>query len=144
MLVLMQPANFNEERPSALGTYDMMLGLQPRARVIIGMASIAGGVLVTILLWNRGILWGWSIFFAVAGIVTFLSGLAGLSAQKRRKARIAELDARTEEFLEAMMAEKREGRNPIRWLNDQGFHDAEVRSFLIEALNERLKRPTGK
>jgi hypothetical protein len=140
----MLPANFNEERPSVLGTYDMMLGLQPRARVIVGMASIAGGVLLSVLLWNRGILWGLPIFFAVAGIIVFFSGLAGLRRQKDRKARIAEIDARKEELLEAMIAEKREGRNPIRWLNDQGFHDAEVRSFLIEAMNERLRRPAGK
>lgn len=137
----MEPANFNEDRPTTWGTYEMMLGLEPRARVVVGMASIAGGVLLTVLLWNRGILWGLSIFFAFAGIVAFFSGLSGLRKEKERKARIAEIDARKGELLEAMIAEKREGRNPVRWLNDQGFHDAEIRSFLLEAMTERLKKP---
>jgi hypothetical protein len=43
-----------------------------------------------------------------------------------------------------MVAEKREGRNPIRWLNDQGIQDLEIRSLLIEGMNERLKQPRGK
>jgi hypothetical protein len=140
----MEPANFNEDRPTTFGTFQMMLGLQPRGRVIVGMASIAGGVLFTVLSWNRGILWGLPVFFAFAGILVFFSGLAGLRREKDRRERIAAVSARREELLEAMIAEKREGRNPIRWLNDQGFHDADVRSFLIEAMNERLRRPAGK
>jgi len=140
----MQPANFNEESPSAMGTYQMMLGLGPRARVFAGMASIAGGVLFTVLLWNRGVIWGLPVFFVFAGTVVFFSGLAGLRKQKERAARLASIEARKEELLEAMVAEKREGRNPIRWLNDQGIRDAEIRSLLIDGMNERLKRPSGK
>ncbi len=140
----MEPANFNEDRPAPFGTYPMMLGLPPRGRVVAGMASIAGGVLLAVLLWNRGILWSLPVFFAFAGTLVFFSSLAGLRREKERKERIAAVAARREELLGAMIAEKREGRNPIRWLNDQGFHDADVRRFLIEAMNERLRQPSGK
>jgi hypothetical protein len=46
---------------------------------------------------------------------------------------------RKEEILRGMIDAKREGKNPVRRLNDQGILDPEVRTWFLEAMNERLK-----
>jgi len=136
--------NFDRPMATSGGVYQNLLGLPPRPRVIAGMVAIAGGVLLTVMLWNRGVLWGLPVFAVVGGLFLFFSGLAGLRRQKERRALIESVEARREELLEGMVTEKREGRNPVRWLNDHGIHDAEIRSLLIDGMNERLKRPSGK
>ena len=140
----MNPVDFHERSTRPSYVFQRLLVLEPRSRVIAGMIMIAAGVIVSVLLWNRGFVWGWALFAFGAGTLAFFSGLAGLRKEKDRARRLADLEARKDGLIESMVAEKREGRNPIRWLNDQGILDAEIRSLLIDGMNERLKRPTGK
>jgi hypothetical protein len=140
----MSPVDFHERSTRPSYVFQRLLGLAPRSRVTAGMTLIAAGVLVTVLLWNRGVVWGWALFAFGAGTLIFFSGLAGLRKEKERARRLAGLEARKDALLDCMVAEKRDGRNPVRWLNDQGIHDAEIRGLLIDGMNERLKRPSGK
>jgi hypothetical protein len=129
-------------RPAAV--FESLLRLKPRLRVASGMIGIAGGVIVSVLLWNRGVVWGYPLFAAGGGTLLLFSGLAGLRKEKARRELLTSVEEQKGVMIDAMVAEKRDGRNPIRWLNDQGIHDAEIRSLLIEGMNERLQRPTGK
>ena len=128
------------ERPrTSLDVYQNLLGLAPRPRMIAGAIAIAAGVASTILLWNRGVVWGLSLFAFVAGLFLFWSGISGMNRQKARAEQLATFRARQEELLDAMVEEKRQGRNPVRWLNDQGIQDPEIRSLLLEEMGSRLK-----
>jgi len=126
-----------------MGIYQDLLKLAPLPRLIAGIVLIPGGVLTTLVLWNRGVLWGLPAFFSVGGLFLLGSGISGLRQQKARRDRLAALETRREELVEAMVTEKREGRNPVRWLNDQGIHDAEIRGLLLDGMNERFKRPSA-
>jgi hypothetical protein len=141
----MNPTPF-DSRPTSTtgGVFVNLLRLPPRPRVIAGILSIAGGVLVSVLLWDRGVLWGLPIFAFIGGLFMFFSGLTGIRKQKERQKLLASFESRRTDLLDGMVAEKREGRNPIRWLNDQGIQDLELRSLLIEGMNDRLKQPRGK
>lgn len=140
----MQPVNFHDQPGNDISIYQTLLRLRPRSRIIAGMVSIAGGVALTVLLWNRGVVWSLPVFAAVGGIFLFLSGLSGRRKEKERERLLAMAERRQEELISSMVAEKREGRNPVRWLNDQGIHDGEIRTLLLDAMNERLKLPSGK
>jgi hypothetical protein len=132
--------NFNDRPTSAsVDVYERLLGLSPKPRMIAGAIAIAGGVAVTILLWDRGVLWGLPIFAGVGGLFLFFSGIAGMNREKDRKAKWTSFLARKRELLESMAEEKRAGRNPIRWLTDQGIHDPQMRNLLIEELDAALK-----
>lgn len=96
---------------------------------------------MTVALWDRGVLWGLSLFAIAAGVFLSVSGIAGLRSQARRKKMFESAYLRRDEILNVMMAAKREGKNPIRCLNDQGIHDAELRTWFIETMNDRLKPP---
>ena len=140
----MEPANFHERPATPFGIYQDLLKLSPLPRLIAGIVTIPTGILTTMLLWNSGFIWGLPLFFSAGGVFLGISGITGLRAQKARRERLAVLQTRREELLDAMVTERREGRNPVRWLNDQGIHDGEIRNLLLEGMNERFKRPSGK
>jgi hypothetical protein len=131
-----------EDRPvysSSTGIYQNLLGLPPKSRMIAGAVAIAGGVASTVFLWNRGVVWGLSLFAFVSGLFLFFSGISGMNRQKARAQQLAAFQARRKEWVEAMVEEKRRGGNPVRWMNDQGIHDPEIRSLLMEDVTARLK-----
>ena len=131
--------NFDAKPQGSLGLYDRLLRLPPMPRVIAGIVAIAGGGASTILLWDKGVVWGLTLFAVVAGLFLLISGLVGMRHQKVRRELLASVEEKKEEMILKMIELKKQGKNPIRWLNDQGILDAEVRARLLEAMNERLR-----
>lgn len=121
-----------------------MLRLAPKPRIIAGLVLMVGGVGLSALLWDRGVIWGLPLFAGFFGMILFFTGLSGLTKQKARELLLSSVNERKEALIEGMLTEKREGRNPVRWLNDQGILDGEIRGLLIDAMNERLRQPRGK
>jgi hypothetical protein len=138
--------NFDGRPRGPLGLYDRLLRLPPLPRVIAGIVALLGGFVSTVLLWGKGVVWGLTLFAFVAGLFLLISGLVGLRHQKDRQALLDSVSKRKEEMIREMIEAKRKGYNPIRWLNDQGILDAEVRSILLDAMNERMnsEAPPGK
>jgi hypothetical protein len=128
-----------DDQPRATDVFQSYIARPPRERMIAGAIAIALGVAGTVLLWNRGILWGWTVFLFGAGVLLFFSGITGMSRQKARAKELAAFRARQPELVGAMIEEKRRGGNPVRWMNDHGIHDPEIRTILLEELGARLK-----
>jgi hypothetical protein len=59
--------------------------------------------------------------------------------QAKRRKLLESIAGRKEEILRGIIEAKREGKNPVHWLNDQGIHDPEVRTWFLEAMSARLK-----
>ena len=131
--------NFDARPQGSLGLYDRLLRLPPMPRVIAWIVAIAGGGVSTILLWDKGVVWGLTLFAVVAGLFLLISGLVGMRHQKVRRALLASVEEKKEEMILKMIELKKQGKNPVRWLNDQGILDPEVRALLLEAMNERLR-----
>ena len=134
----------HHESRDPVGLYETFLWMTPLQRVFMGTIITGAGVYISVMLWERGVIARLPLFAALAGPFLFFSGLTGLRKAKERKAMFEEIRKREDELVGSMVTDKREGRNPIRWLNDQGIQDLEIRTLLIEAMNERLKQPRGK
>jgi hypothetical protein len=131
--------NFDGKPQGSPGLFTRLLRLPPLPRVIAGIVAILGGAVTTVLLWGKGVVWGLTLFAFVAGLFLLISGLVGLRHQKERQALLDSVSKRKEEMIREMIEAKRKGYNPIRWLNDQGILDAEIRTMLLDAVNERLR-----
>ena len=99
-----------------------LLRAAPVPRLIAGSILFVAGVALGIMLWNRGVVAGITIFLAVVGL-----------------ALVATIEGQREELIISMIAAKQAGKNPIRILNQMAIHDAEIRTSLIEEMNQRLK-----
>ena len=117
---------------------DQLIRLPPKARIVTGILLFCAGVVATIGLWGRGVVWGLTLFLVVVGFLLLLSGIAAHFKERNREAFLASIEQHREEILAAMIGAKREGKNPVRFLNEKGIHDAEIRSALIEEMNQRL------
>jgi hypothetical protein len=121
------------------GSFTRLLRFPPKPRLVAGVLLMMAGVCSTIALWDKGVVWGLTLFGLVAGLFLSISGAAGIWNQARRRKMLESIAGRKEEILQRLMDAKREGKNPVRCLNDQGIHDPEVRTWFLEAMNERSK-----
>jgi hypothetical protein len=121
--------------PSFLG----LIRLPPKLRLAAGILFLAGGVALTVFLWDRGVVWGFSIFAVTAGGLLTASGAAGIRSESKRRALLESINERKEEILQSLIEAKRQGKNPVRLLNEQGIVDPEVRTWFLEAMKERTK-----
>ena len=119
--------------PSFIG----LIRLPPKPRFLVGSVILAGGIFLTVFLWNHGVIASLSIFAVVTGLLMTFSGLAGMRALSKRRQMVVALKERKEEILEALIEAKRQGKNPVRLLNDQGILDPEVRAWFLEELRQR-------
>lgn len=130
----LQPAPQDE-----VDLYQRLLRLPPVPRIVAGIIALAAGAASSVFLWDKGVIFGLTLFAFVAGLFLLISGIASLRHQRKRRALVQSIAARKEEILEGMLAARKEGKNPIRWLNEQGIQDPEIRTWFIEALKARTK-----
>jgi hypothetical protein len=131
--------HFQGEPRETHGILEQLIRLPPKPRILAGIVCLAVGVAATIALWGKGVLWGLTIFFVVAGFLLVLSGISGFFRERNRRAFVEMVETHREEILAAMIDAKRQGQNPVRFLNEKGIHDALVRGALIEEMNQRLR-----
>jgi hypothetical protein len=131
--------NFHDETPRTWNITEQLIRLAPKKRLIAGIVCMTASSGIAVALWEYGVVWGLTIFFFFMGILLSISGGFGLLRERRHRARVSDIMDKKEEFLAAMIDAKRQGRNPIRFLNEKGIHDAEIRTALIEEMNQRLR-----
>jgi len=131
--------HFSGEPRETHGIVEQMIRLPPKPRIVAGVLFFGAGTAATIGLWGKGVLWGLTIFMVVVGFLLTLSGISGLFRERHRREFLTSVEEHREEILGAMMEAKRQSRNPIRFLNEKGIHDAEIRGALLEEMNRRLQ-----
>src|SRR5689334_5531867 len=114
--------HFNAEPRETHGIVEQLIRLPPKPRIIAGILSMAGGGILTVWLWDRGVIWGLPVFFAVIGFLLLLTGISGHVRERNRRAFVANVEEHRQEILAAMIDAKRQGRNPVRFLNEKGIH----------------------
>ncbi len=122
-----------------------LLGLKPKQRLIAGIICVAGGALLTFLLWGKGVIWGLTLLAVAVGVPLSISGLLGMKEEARRREYLASLRERQGEILRGLVDAKLQGKNVVAWLSEQGVRDVENRTKFIDAMNRRLKavKPAG-
>lgn len=134
-----------QKPPGSPGLFQTLLRLPPKARLGAGIVSMVGGGVLSAFLWDRGVVWGLPLFALVLGLFLSISGASGIRNDSRRRAMLESLARRKDELVDGLIEAKRTGKNPVRWLNEQGVEDAEIRGALLEHMKERLRagRPSG-
>ena len=131
--------NLDAQPRGSMGVFTDLLRLPPKARLIAGIVCVAGGIGCTVLLWGRGVVWGLTLFATLAGLFLIFSGVGGIRSEKKRREFLESLRRRKQEILQVMIDTKRQGKNPIRYLNEQGIHDPALRTEFLDEMNEALK-----
>ena len=119
--------------------FSQLLALRPITRVIAGGNLIIVGAGATFFLWEAGVIWGLTLFLVAAGICLTASGLLDHVRLKRREAYVASVLKRQNDIVLALVEAKKQGRNPVRVLNEQKIHDFDLREHLMQAMEERLQ-----
>jgi len=128
-----------QQEPSAApGLVGSLMMLPPKARLVAGIVMALLGAGLTVALWGRGIVFGATIFCMVVGFFLAWSGYSGLERQARALAQLRSVEERRDEILQDMIDLKKAGGSPVRYLNEQGIQDAELRSVLLEEMKERM------
>jgi hypothetical protein len=122
-----------------MGVFLELMRLRPMYRFIAGTICLVAGILSTAALWKRGVIWGAAILFLVIGLILTGSGLLGMEDEKKQRTFLESVHRRKGEILQVMISTQKQGRNPIRYLNEQGIHDPLLRTALLEEMNARLK-----
>lgn len=121
------------------GVFLELMRLRLKYRLIAGILCLVAGVVCTVALWERGVIWGAAICFLVFGLILTGSGLLGMKSEKKQREFLESIRRRKGEILQVMINTRKQGRNPIRYLNEQGIHDPELRTALLDEMNARLK-----
>jgi len=111
--------------------------LPPKPRIVAGILLMAGGAAATVVLWGKGVVFGFTALAAVVGLFLLFSGIADLRRHAKRKAMLESVRDRKEEILRAMIDAKKAGRNPLRLLNEKGIHEMELRTWLLNEMKAR-------
>jgi len=117
---------------------EQLIRLPPKAQIVTGVLLFCGGIVVTIGLWGRGVIWGLTVFMVVVGFLLVLTGISRHFRQRHRETFLQSIQEHRQEILAAMVDAKRQGRNPVRFLNEKGIHDAALRTELIEEMNRLM------
>jgi len=136
--------NAPESEDHVTNVYVRLLRLPPQYRLITGIGCVLGGAFLTWSFWERGVVWGLTLFVVAGGLFMSVSGALDWRKQVRRRKYLESIRDRKDELLDGLIAAKRSGKNPVRWLNEQGITDAELRKWFFGAMEERLKGDPGK
>jgi hypothetical protein len=136
---MFQPPQRDVEQ-GLLDGFVRLLGLKPLPRAIAGSAALLAGLVLTVAFWDKGVVWGLTLFLVAAGFFLMASGLLDHLRQKRRAAYVASVLKRQNDIVLAMTEAKKQGRNPVRVLNEQKILDFDLRNQLTDAMAERLRR----
>jgi len=126
------------QHPDNAGGLGALLMLPAKVRIVAGILLAVVGAVLAVVLWNRGVVAGATIFAVVLGFFLAWSGVSSQRRESRQQAQRKSVASRQEEILEDMVALKRSGGNPVRYLNEQGIQDAEIRATLLEEMKQRL------
>lgn len=122
------------------GLLGSLMMLPPMARIVTGIIMTVLGAGLAVALWGRGVISGLTILLGVVGFFLAWSGFSSRQSQAKQDAELQSILGRKEEMLQDMVDLKRSGGNPVRYLNEQGVQDAELRAALLEELKQRLAR----
>jgi hypothetical protein len=129
---------FHQQPSGGGGLIGSLLMLPPKARVVTGIILAVLGAGLAVALWGRGVISGITIFLMVIGFFLSLSGISGIRREARQQAQLKSVLERKEEMLQDMVDLKRSGKNPVRYLNDQGVQDPDLRASLLEEMKARI------
>jgi hypothetical protein len=127
-----------QEPSDGVGLLGSLLALPPWARLFMGLLLGLLGAGLAVALWGRGFISGVTIFLVVIGFFLSWSGISGIQRQARQQTLLKTILERKEEMLKDMIDLKLSGKNPVRYLNDQGVQDGDLRSALMEEMKQRI------
>lgn len=127
-----------QQQPGVAGS---LLMLPAKVRIVVGIIIFILGAGLAVVLWGRGVVAGATIFGMVFGFFLTLSGISSHRRESGQKAQLQSVMARQDEIIEDMIALKRSGGNPVRYLNEQGIRDGEIRATLLEEMKRRIADP---
>ena len=119
--------------------FQNLLWLPSKPRLIVGLIAMTVGAILTVVFWQKGVIWFLTIFAVVGGFGLSLTGFLDMKKEAKLRAYRESIRRRVPELLNGLAEAKRQGQNLVRWLNEQGVVDVETRARLIEILNNRLK-----
>jgi hypothetical protein len=113
----------------------VLFGLQPRAKIYVGLGLAVGGGAACVLFWQDGwIVWS-MVFAAIVGPALALTGWRELARQRAVDAEISRARAEWRELADGIRSVRRERGNVARWLQERGYREFAVRRWITAELD---------
>ena len=115
--------------------------LPPRGQVVAGILLFAGGLVLGFTQWGPS--WVLTVTFlgVAGGIALFVSGLRALAKAKAAAEQWARLEREEPRIVAGLVEAQARGKRARPWLQQQGFTDVEVRTYLLKQARQQGAAP---
>lgn len=122
---------------------DQLLGLSPRAKVLIGVGTCLLGAVLTVVLWDAGLVWGAALFAFGLGLA--VTGI-GLRERRRGRSIATEVERAQREWPElqrGIVELRANGGNVARFLQQRGYREFGVRRWIAREMPQPADHASG-
>jgi len=114
---------------------EQLLALGSKAKITVGLSLLVGGIGATIALWDRGWIYGATIFLAVMGLGLVLLGREERRQEKAIDAEVERAESEWQDLAREIGAARDAGVSASRLLQQKGYSRAEVRRWILDNLD---------
>ena len=119
---------------SAEAVVDELLHLRPGVRIVVGAGIAVLGVVIDVMLWQLGWIWGFSVFAVLIGVVAIGSGVLAMRHLRRMRADVERALGQWEELRRELERARREKEGVGKALTRLGYRDHDVRTWIRQQL----------